>query len=155
MTPHRFCPPITRLSGRQVTEISDRFLWDMRRFVADRIACEYVAGLREKSHQYGLKPGSRTTVTEASRPNFYNMADNPMKFPENFGTPATLPKTRSRILRPHIQQTTRMGRSLYQRRPQRQCLSTASGHVEETGRPGFHRRHQLYAIARVHPAVRR
>ena len=28
-------------------EISDRFLWDMRRFVADRIACEYVAGLRE------------------------------------------------------------------------------------------------------------
>lgn len=36
-------------------EISDRFLWDMRRFVADRIACEYVAGLREKSHQYGLK----------------------------------------------------------------------------------------------------
>lgn len=36
-------------------EQSERFLWDMRRLVADKIAYEYVAGLREKSHRYGLK----------------------------------------------------------------------------------------------------
>lgn len=35
-------------------EISDRFLWDMRRLVADKVAYDYVAGLREVSHKYGL-----------------------------------------------------------------------------------------------------
>jgi len=33
---------------------SDRFLWDLRRFVADKVAYEYVAGLREVSHEHGL-----------------------------------------------------------------------------------------------------
>ncbi|MDR3228017.1 MAG: PmoA family protein [Puniceicoccales bacterium] len=35
-------------------EISDRFLWDMRRFIADNIASEFVAGLRDESHKHGL-----------------------------------------------------------------------------------------------------
>lgn len=35
-------------------DISDRFLWDMRRLVADRIAYDYVGGLREVSHKHGL-----------------------------------------------------------------------------------------------------
>lgn len=35
-------------------EKSDRFLWDLRRFIADRIAYEYVGGLREISHQNDL-----------------------------------------------------------------------------------------------------
>lgn len=34
---------------------SDRFLWDLRRLVADKVAYDYVAGLREISHQYGLR----------------------------------------------------------------------------------------------------
>ena len=34
---------------------SDRFLWDMRRMVADKVAYEYVGGLREVSHKHGLK----------------------------------------------------------------------------------------------------
>ena len=33
---------------------SDRFLWDLRRFVANEVAYQYVAGLREVSHQHGL-----------------------------------------------------------------------------------------------------
>ncbi|MGK6350062.1 glycosyl hydrolase [Parapedobacter sp. DT-150] len=33
---------------------SDRFLWDVRRFVADKVAYEYVGGLREVSHKHGL-----------------------------------------------------------------------------------------------------
>ena len=33
---------------------SDRFLWDMRRMVADRVAYDYVGGLRKISHQHGL-----------------------------------------------------------------------------------------------------
>lgn len=33
---------------------SDRFLWDMRRMVADKVAYDYVAGLREVSHKHGL-----------------------------------------------------------------------------------------------------
>lgn len=36
-------------------ERSERFLWDMRRWVADKTAYEYVAGLREASHKYGLR----------------------------------------------------------------------------------------------------
>ncbi len=35
-------------------EMSDRFLWDLRRFVANEVAYQYVAGLREVSHQHGL-----------------------------------------------------------------------------------------------------
>ena len=33
---------------------SDRFLWDLRRFIADRVAYDYVGGLREISHKHGL-----------------------------------------------------------------------------------------------------
>ena len=35
-------------------DISDRFLWDMRRLVADQVAYDYVGGLREVSHKHGL-----------------------------------------------------------------------------------------------------
>ena len=33
---------------------SDRFLWDVRRLVADKIAYDYVGGLRDVCHQHGL-----------------------------------------------------------------------------------------------------
>ena len=33
---------------------SDRFLWDMRRMVADKVAYDYVGGLRDASHKHGL-----------------------------------------------------------------------------------------------------
>jgi len=33
---------------------SDRFLWDMRRMVADKVAYDYVGGLRDISHKFGL-----------------------------------------------------------------------------------------------------
>lgn len=44
-------------SGRIVgsVEESERFLWDMRRAVADDIAYEYVRGLREVSNEHNLK----------------------------------------------------------------------------------------------------
>ncbi len=35
-------------------DISDRFLWDLRRLIADRVAYDYVGGLREASHKHGL-----------------------------------------------------------------------------------------------------
>lgn len=35
-------------------ELSDRFLWDMRRFVADRVAYQYVGGLKEISNKHHL-----------------------------------------------------------------------------------------------------
>ena len=45
------------LSGRLVgsADQSGRFLWDMRRLVADRIATDYVGGLRDLSHEHGLR----------------------------------------------------------------------------------------------------
>jgi len=36
-------------------EMSDRFLWDLRRLIADRVAYDYVGGLRDISHKYGLQ----------------------------------------------------------------------------------------------------
>ncbi|MEO6916661.1 MAG: glycosyl hydrolase, partial [Chitinophagaceae bacterium] len=33
---------------------SDRFLWDLRRLIADKVSYDYVAGLREVSHEHGL-----------------------------------------------------------------------------------------------------
>ena len=35
-------------------EASDRFLWDVRRMVADKVAYDYVGGLRDVSHEHGL-----------------------------------------------------------------------------------------------------
>jgi hypothetical protein len=35
-------------------DASDRFLWDLRRLIADKVAYDYVGGLREISHQNGL-----------------------------------------------------------------------------------------------------
>ncbi len=52
--PVKYLPVI---SGRVVgsVEESDRFLWDLRRSVADDVAYEYVGGLREVANEYGLK----------------------------------------------------------------------------------------------------
>lgn len=49
-------PYIPTMNGQVVgsVEMSDRFLWDMRRFIADQVAYQYVAGLREVSHKNGL-----------------------------------------------------------------------------------------------------
>ena len=33
---------------------SERFLWDLRRLIADRVAYDYVGGLRDASHKHGL-----------------------------------------------------------------------------------------------------
>ncbi|GEP97229.1 glycosyl hydrolase [Chitinophaga cymbidii] len=50
-------PWLPVLSGRIVgtAERSNRFLWDLRRLVADRVAYEYVGGLRDVSHKDGLR----------------------------------------------------------------------------------------------------
>ena len=50
-------------------EASDRFLWDVRRMVADKVAYDYVGGLRDVSHEHGLVHGSKTTGTGASPAN--------------------------------------------------------------------------------------
>ena len=49
-------PYIPALNGVVVgsPDQTDRFLWDLRRLVADQVAYEYVAGLREVSHEHGF-----------------------------------------------------------------------------------------------------
>jgi hypothetical protein len=52
--PMRFLPVMTgRIVGS--ADQSDRFLWDMRRLVADRVAKDYVGALRDLCHENGLK----------------------------------------------------------------------------------------------------
>jgi hypothetical protein len=50
-------PWLPVLTGRVVgsADQSDRFLWDLRRLVADRIATEYVGGLRDLCRPHGLQ----------------------------------------------------------------------------------------------------
>ncbi|MBC8096414.1 MAG: hypothetical protein H7Y43_11425, partial [Akkermansiaceae bacterium] len=52
--PIRYLPVLT---GRMVggAEQSNRFLWDLRRLVADSVALDYVGGLRDLCHEHGLK----------------------------------------------------------------------------------------------------
>lgn len=38
----------------QSEDQSDRFLWDLRRLIADKVAYDYVGGLRDVSHKHGL-----------------------------------------------------------------------------------------------------
>jgi hypothetical protein len=49
-------PYIPVLQGKVVgsEDISDRFLWDLRRLIADDVSFKYVGGLREIGHQNGL-----------------------------------------------------------------------------------------------------
>ena len=49
-------PYLPVLSGDVVgsRDVSDRFLWDLRRLIADHVAYDYVGGLREISHRNGL-----------------------------------------------------------------------------------------------------
>lgn len=53
-SPVRFLPVMT---GRVVDspEVSDRFLWDLRRFIVESVATEYVGGLREIANRHGLR----------------------------------------------------------------------------------------------------
>ena len=50
-------PWLPVLTGRIIgsADQSDRFLWDLRRLVADRVAYDYVGGLRDASHAHGLR----------------------------------------------------------------------------------------------------
>jgi hypothetical protein len=49
-------PYLPVLQGRVVgnPDISDRFLWDLRRLIADQVAYQYVGGLTKISHEHGL-----------------------------------------------------------------------------------------------------
>lgn len=49
-------PYLPTLHGRVVDneDVSSRFLWDLRRLVADAVAYDYVGGLRDICHQHGL-----------------------------------------------------------------------------------------------------
>ena len=49
-------PFIPVLSGVVIgnEDMSDRFLWDLRRLIADEVSYNYVGGLREVSHEHGL-----------------------------------------------------------------------------------------------------
>jgi hypothetical protein len=49
-------PYLPVLKGTVVgsADLSDRFLWDLRRLVADRVSYDYVGGLRELSNRHGL-----------------------------------------------------------------------------------------------------
>ncbi|MDR0744989.1 MAG: glycoside hydrolase family 2, partial [Mediterranea sp.] len=49
-------PYLPALQGKVVgnEDLSSRFLWDLRRLVADGVSYEYVGGLREICHQHGL-----------------------------------------------------------------------------------------------------
>ena len=49
-------PYLPALYGKVVgnEDVSSRFLWDLRRLIADRVAYDYVGGLSEICHQYGL-----------------------------------------------------------------------------------------------------
>lgn len=49
-------PFIPSFTGRVVgsREMTDRFFWDLRRLIADKIAYDYVGGLRDISHKHGL-----------------------------------------------------------------------------------------------------
>lgn len=49
-------PYLPVLYGKVVgnEDISSRFLWDLRRLVADAVSYDYVGGLRDISHQHGL-----------------------------------------------------------------------------------------------------
>lgn len=50
-------PYLPALYGEVIAspECSDRFLWDLRRLVADKVACDYVGGLRDICHCHGLR----------------------------------------------------------------------------------------------------
>jgi hypothetical protein len=50
-------PWLPVLTGRIVgsADQSERFLWDLRRLVADHVSKDYVGGLRDACHPYGLK----------------------------------------------------------------------------------------------------
>lgn len=52
-SPVRFLPVLT---GRVVDspEVSNRFLWDLRKLITESVAYEYVGGLRDIAHKYGL-----------------------------------------------------------------------------------------------------
>lgn len=46
--------PVLRGEIVDSPELSDRFLWDLRRLIADRVSYDYVGGLRDISHKHGL-----------------------------------------------------------------------------------------------------
>ncbi|GAB3920541.1 glycosyl hydrolase [Mucilaginibacter myungsuensis] len=50
-------PYIPVMQGKVVgsQDRSDRFLWDVRRLIADKVAYDYVGGLRDISHKHGLR----------------------------------------------------------------------------------------------------
>ncbi|SBW06818.1 glycosyl hydrolase [uncultured Dysgonomonas sp.] len=46
--------PVLRGTVVGSPDLSDRFLWDLRRLIADRVSYDYVGGLRDESHKHGL-----------------------------------------------------------------------------------------------------
>lgn len=74
-------PYIPVMQGKVVgsEDRSDRFLWDVRRFIADNVAYQYVAGLRDISHKNGLRTWLECYGLGDFQESFCNMGASQMK----------------------------------------------------------------------------
>ncbi|WP_262886838.1 glycosyl hydrolase [Mucilaginibacter humi] len=69
-------PYIPVMQGKVVgsADQSDRFLWDLRRLIADDVSYKYVGGLRDIAHKHGLTTGWKIMATGDIPASFCNTA---------------------------------------------------------------------------------
>ena len=147
-------PWLPVLTGRIVgtADESNRFLWDLRRLVADRIATDYVGGLRDLCHAHGLQlwlenyghwgfPAEFLQYGEPIGPHRRRvLGDGLTRFHR---------VPRCFVVREHLRQTHRFGGGLHRRA----AVSNRAVVDESARRLGLLRRHQSFRPARLYRAA--
>lgn len=80
-------------------DISDRFLWDLRRLIADCVSYEYVGALSKLSHKYGLTTWLENYGHWGFPGEFCSMGASRMKLQVNFGLQVILEILKIELLR--------------------------------------------------------
>ncbi len=140
-------PYLPLLTGRAVEsrEVSERFLWDLRRLVADLLLENYAGHMQEISHQHGLTlsieaygGGPLDEVAYGGR------ADVPMS--EFWTGQATGTWNKEMASSAHVYGRPVVGGRILHGRAGKRKVAEPSVPVETPGRPGLHARHQSLCV---------
>lgn len=131
-------------------DMSDRFLWDLRRLVADRIAYDYVGGLREVGHRHGLTTWLENYGHWGFPGEFLQYGGQSDEIGGEFWSEGSLGDIETGQPHPvRISMVKKgMGRIIHGRWLQLQPIPT---YIETKRRPFLYRRNQQYNVACLHP----
>ena len=134
-------PYLPVMTGRVVgsVEISERFLWDLRRTISELVIENYAGRMSQLAHEHGLKFTAEAYGSPCDHLPYAGQSDEPMG--EFWVGGSAIETCRGMASAAHTYGKPIVGAESFTADRHR-TVATASGHAQGAGRPGVLRGHQ-------------